>query len=68
MTQELVRGTINLLVANMYWMVAFKIHVLDASLFEGTQHNSRYCSISPILLHEFCKINDTIYDDIRRLK
>ena len=33
-TQELVRGTSNLLVANMYWMVAFKIHVFDASLFQ----------------------------------
>ena len=34
MTQELVRRTSNLLVANMYWMVAFKTHVFDASLFE----------------------------------
>ena len=31
MTQELVRGTSNLLVAKMYWMIAFKIHVFDAS-------------------------------------
>ena len=35
-TQELVRGTSNLLVANMYWIVAFKIHVFDPSLFEET--------------------------------
>ena len=34
MTQELVRGTSNLLVANMYWMIAFKIHVFGASFFE----------------------------------
>ena len=39
-TQELVRGTSNLLVANMYWMVAFKIHVFDASLFEETPNRS----------------------------
>ena len=32
--QELVRGMPNLLVANMYCMVAFKIQVFDASLFE----------------------------------
>ena len=32
--QELVRGMPNLLVANMYWMVPFKIQVFDASLFE----------------------------------
>ena len=34
MTQELVRGTSNRLVANMYWMIAFKIHVFGASFFE----------------------------------
>ena len=28
-----VRGTSNLLVANMCWMVAFRIHVFDTSLF-----------------------------------
>ena len=33
-TQYLVRGTSNLLVANMDWMVTFKILVFDASLFE----------------------------------
>ena len=32
--QELVRGMPNLLVVNMHWMVAFKIQVFDASLFE----------------------------------
>ena len=36
MTQELVRETSNLLVVNMYWMAAFKIHVFGASLFEET--------------------------------
>ena len=36
MTQELVRGTSNLLGANIYWMVAFKIHVFDPSLFGET--------------------------------
>ena len=40
MTDELVRGTSNLLVANMYWKVAFKIHVFDASLFEETLNGS----------------------------
>ena len=34
MTQELLRETSNLLAANMYWMVAFKI--FDVSLFEET--------------------------------
>ena len=29
-----VRGTSNLLVANMCWMVAFRIHVFDTSLFD----------------------------------
>ena len=38
--QELVRGTPNLLVANVYWMVAFKIHVFDASLFEEMPNRS----------------------------
>ena len=33
-TQEIVIGTSNLLVDNMYWMVTFKIHVFNASLFE----------------------------------
>ena len=36
----IIRGTSNLLVVNMYWMVAFKIHVFDASLFEGTPNRS----------------------------
>ena len=40
MTQELVRGTSNRLVANRYWMVVFKIHVFDASLFEETPNRS----------------------------
>ena len=40
MTQELVRGTSNLLVDNMHWMVALKIHVFDASLFEETPNRS----------------------------
>ena len=40
MTQELVRGTSNLLVANMCWMVAFETHVFDASLFEETPNRS----------------------------
>ena len=35
-TQELGRGTSNLLVVNMYWMVAFKLYVFDTSLFEQT--------------------------------
>ena len=34
MTQELVRRTSNLLVANMYWMIAFKIHIFETSSFE----------------------------------
>ena len=42
MTHKLVRGTSNLLVANMYWMVAFKIHVFDASLFEETPNRSNW--------------------------
>ena len=43
MTDELVRGTSNLiliLVANMYWKVAFKMYVFDASLFEETLNGS----------------------------
>ena len=40
MTQELVRGTSNLLVANTYWMVAFKTHVSDASLFKEMPNRS----------------------------
>ena len=39
-TQELVRGTSNLLLANDYWIVAFKIQVFDASLFEQTPNRS----------------------------
>ena len=39
-TQELVRRTSNLLVANIYRMVAFKIHVFHASLFEETPNRS----------------------------
>ena len=39
-TQELVRVTWNLLVANMYWMIAFKIYVFDASLFDETPNGS----------------------------
>ena len=39
-TQESVRGTSNLLIASMYWMVAFKIHVFDTSLFEETANRS----------------------------
>ena len=35
-----VRGTSNLLVANMYWMIAFKIHLFYASLFEETPNRS----------------------------
>ena len=33
-TEELAGVTSNLLVTNRYWMVAFKIHVFAASLFE----------------------------------
>ena len=33
---QLVRGRSNLLVANKYWMVAFKTLVFDVSLFEET--------------------------------
>ena len=40
MTQGLVRGTPNLLVANMYWMVAFKILVSDALVFDETPNRS----------------------------
>ena len=40
MTQELVRGTSNLLIANMYSMVTFKIHVFEASLFEKIPNRS----------------------------
>ena len=40
MTQELVRGTSNLLVTNIYWIVAFKIHAFEASLFEETINRS----------------------------
>ena len=50
MTQELVRGTSNLLVANMYWMVAFKIHVFDASLFEETPNRSNSVIWKSLLL------------------
>ena len=39
-TQELVRGRSNLLVANEYWIVAFKIQVFDASLFDQTPNRS----------------------------
>ena len=38
--QELVRGSSNRLVANMYWMAAFKVLVFDASLFEETPKRS----------------------------
>ena len=37
--QYLARGTSNLLVTNMYWMVEFKIYVFDA-LFEETPNRS----------------------------
>ena len=37
-TQVLVKETSNLLVVNIYWMVAFKEHVFDASLFEETRN------------------------------
>ena len=33
-TLELVRGISSFLVGNIYWMVAFKIHVFDAPLYE----------------------------------
>ena len=39
-TQELVRAISNLLVGNMYWLVAFKILVFDGSLFEETSNRS----------------------------
>ena len=42
MTEELVGGTSNLLVTLMYWMLAFKIHVFDASLFEETPNKSNF--------------------------
>ena len=35
-----VRKKSNLLVANVYWMVAFKRHVFDESLFEETPSKS----------------------------
>ena len=34
--REYVRGTSNLLVANMYWMLAFQIYVFAALLSEET--------------------------------
>ena len=37
---RVVRKKSNLLVANVYWMVAFKRHVFDASLFEETPSKS----------------------------
>ena len=40
MNQGLVRGMTNFSVANIYWMVAFKIHVFEASLFEETPNRS----------------------------
>ena len=40
MTQDLVRKTSDLLAANVYWMVAFKMHAFDASLFEKTPNRS----------------------------
>ena len=39
MSQELVRRMSNLLVANMHWMVAFKIQVFD-TLFEKMPNRS----------------------------
>ena len=42
MTQELVRGTSNILVTNMYSMVAFKAHVFDVSLFEEKPNRSNF--------------------------
>ena len=39
-THEIVRGLQNLLVTNTYCMVAFKIHVSDASLLEETPNRS----------------------------
>ena len=39
-TEELVRGASNLLVANIYWVLAFKIHVFDNSLFEKMTNRS----------------------------
>ena len=44
MTEELVRGTSNLLVANMYWMIAFKMHAFNASLIEETLNRSNSVS------------------------
>ena len=35
-TLELLRGMSSFLVANMYWMIAFKVHVFDAPLYEET--------------------------------
>ena len=35
-------GTSNVLVANMYWRIAFKIFVFDASLFEETPYKSHF--------------------------
>ena len=41
-TQEIVSGTSNLLVVNLFGMVVFKILVLDAILFEETLNRSSY--------------------------
>ena len=43
-TEELAGVTSNLLVTNRYWMVAFKIHVFDASLFEQAPNRDK-CEI-----------------------
>ena len=48
-TQEVVRGRSNLLVANLFGMVVFKILVLDAILFEETLNRSSYEIWKPFL-------------------
>ena len=51
-TEELVRGTSSILVANMYWMVAFKTHVFDASFSEETP-NEAILRFGSYFYHEY---------------
>ena len=53
-TQELGRGTSNILVANnIYWTVAFKIHVFDASLFEEKRQTEAILRFGSYIYHEY---------------
>ena len=59
---QLVEGTSNFLVANMYWMVAFKVHVFDVSLFEETRNRSNSEIWKPILSSVFSSIWKVVQD------